>query len=63
MWIIGGINMYTDIVDITGMVDEVPVCAICGMPILISEEFVVAQAESAIFLIHYECSDVEFYHT
>lgn len=54
--------MYTDIVDITGMVDEVPVCAICGMPILISEEFVVAQAESAIFLIHYECSDVEFYH-
>lgn len=61
MWIIGG-TMETNVIDITGLIEEAPVCPICGLPILINENFIIAQAESILFLIHYECSDVEFYH-
>lgn len=48
-------------IDVTGMVEEMPVCPMCGCFIEINDDFTIAHAEGAIFLIHYECGNVEFF--
>lgn len=49
-------------IDVTGMVEEIPVCPMCGFPIEIADDCTLAQAEGMVFLIHYECGDVEFFY-
>jgi len=49
-------------IDVTGMVEEFPVCPLCGYVIEISDDCSFATAEGAVFLIHYECGDVEFFN-
>lgn len=51
-----------DAVDLTGIVQEVPACPVCGMGITVNEVCVFAQAEGYVFLVHEECSDFEFWN-
>lgn len=42
--------------------EEVPVCPVCGFPIEIDHQFLIAQAEGLLFIVHYECGNIDFYN-
>jgi hypothetical protein len=54
--------MDTEAIDLNHIIlKELPVCPICGEFITITDECCIAIYENVLFLIHYECGDVEFF--
>jgi hypothetical protein len=49
-------------IDLTGIVEDFPVCPVCGFPMQIDEQVSLATAEGLIFLVHYACADIEFFN-
>ncbi len=55
--------MDPEIVDLSRIIlDRVPTCPVCGEPIHISEECCIAVYENVLFLIHYECGDMQYFN-
>jgi len=53
-----------EVVDFSGVVSKaaVPVCIICGMPMKVGEAVALAQAEGRLFIVHWQCGDLEFFN-
>lgn len=58
MWIIGETMQA---INLDGIIEAIPVCPICGAPIYDSQDCMIASSDGFLFLVHYECGDVEYY--
>jgi len=53
-----------DLTSLDGLLgeEEIPVCPMCGLPIYVGEDALVAMANARMCLVHYACGDVEFFN-
>lgn len=49
------------IINLDGIIEDIPVCPVCGTPIEDSQDCLIAYSEGFLFLVHYECGDIEYY--
>jgi len=48
-------------INLDGIIEAIPVCPICGQPIYDSQDCMIASSDGFLFLVHYECGDIEYY--
>ena len=50
-------------VDLNAILDvnEVPLCPLCGQPMFNYEIVSIGQVDNVLCLVHYGCSDIEFF--
>ena len=53
-----------EVVDFSGVISksDAPVCIVCGMPMHVHDPVVLAKAEGRIFIVHWQCGDLEFFN-